>query len=43
LPYYRERGLLLPVDGMAEIAQVTDEVFKRIDGCAALTGASRGL
>jgi adenylate kinase len=34
LPYYRARGLLLPVDGMAEIDEVTDEVFKRIDGRA---------
>jgi len=31
LPYYRERGLLMPVDGMAEIDQVTDDVFKRIE------------
>jgi adenylate kinase len=35
LPYYRARGLLLPVDGMAEIDHVTDEVFERIDGRAA--------
>jgi len=34
LPYYRARGLLLPVDGMAEIDRVTDEVIKRIDGRA---------
>jgi len=34
LPYYRERGLLLPVDGMAEIDQVTDDVFRKIDSRA---------
>ncbi|MCC2665411.1 MAG: adenylate kinase [Geminicoccaceae bacterium] len=34
LPYYRARGLLLPVDGMAEIDRVTDEVVERIDGRA---------
>jgi adenylate kinase len=34
LPYYRERGLLMPVDGMAEIDRVTDDVFKRIEARA---------
>ena len=34
LPYYRERGFLLTVDGMAEIDQVSDDVFRRIDGRA---------
>ena len=34
LPYYRERGLLRPVDGMAEIDQVSDEIFTTIDGGA---------
>jgi adenylate kinase len=31
LPYYRQRGLLLAVDGMAEIDRVTDDVFKQIE------------
>ena len=35
LPYYRERGLLMAVDGMAEIDRVTADVFKRIEGRAA--------
>lgn len=34
LPYYRAKGLLVPVDGMAEIDQVTDEILRRIDGAA---------
>ena len=33
-PTIAQRGLLLTVDGMAEIDQVTDDVFKQIDGRA---------
>ena len=34
LPYYRDKGLLAAVDGMAEIDDVSSEVFKRIDAAA---------
>jgi adenylate kinase len=34
LPYYREKGLLSVVDGMAEIDQVTAEVLERTDRAA---------
>jgi adenylate kinase len=32
LPYYRDKGLLVSVDGMAEIDRVTDDLFEKIDG-----------
>jgi len=34
LPYYRDKGLLSVVDGMAEIDQVTAEVLERTDRAA---------
>jgi adenylate kinase len=43
LPYYRDRGVLMAVDGMAEIDQVTDDVFETIDRRLALTGGSRDV
>jgi len=32
LPYYRDKGLLKTVNGMGEIDEVTDQIFKEIDG-----------
>jgi adenylate kinase len=43
LPYYRDRGVLTAVNGMAEIDQVTNDVLEKIDRRAALTGSSRDL
>jgi adenylate kinase len=34
LPYYQKKGLLIAVDGMAEIDRVTAEVLKKIDAAA---------
>jgi adenylate kinase len=34
LPYYRDQGLLAVVDGMAEIEQVTAEVFEKMERAA---------
>ena len=34
LPYYRDKGLLAAVDGMAEIDDVSSAVFKKIDPAA---------
>jgi adenylate kinase len=34
LPYYRDKGLLAAVDGMAEIDDVSSEVFEKIDPAA---------
>jgi adenylate kinase len=34
LPYYRDRGLLVTVDGMADIEDVSEEIFRRLEGAA---------
>jgi adenylate kinase len=34
LPYYRDKGLLESVDGMADIDQVSDEIARRLTGAA---------
>jgi adenylate kinase len=34
LPYYREKGLLVTVDGMADIDDVSDEIVGRLEGAA---------
>jgi adenylate kinase len=34
LPYYQERGILRPIDGMAEIDLVTREIEKILEGAA---------
>ena len=34
LPYYRERGLLITVDAMADIDEVSAEIFRRIEALA---------
>jgi adenylate kinase len=31
LPYYRAKGVLVTVDGMADINRVTDEIVGRLD------------
>jgi len=34
LPYYRDKGLLVTVDGMADIDDVSEEIFRRLEGAA---------
>jgi adenylate kinase len=34
LPYYQGKGLLLSVDGMAEIDHVSEEIVRRLEGAA---------
>jgi adenylate kinase len=34
LPYYRDKGLLVTVDGMADIEDVSAEIFRQLEGSA---------
>ena len=34
LPYYRDKGLLVTVDGMADIDDVSEEIARRLEGAA---------
>jgi len=34
LPYYRDKGLLITVEGMAEIDHVSEEIVRRLEGAA---------
>jgi adenylate kinase len=34
LPYYQDKGLLVTVDGMADIDHVSEEIARRLDGAA---------
>jgi adenylate kinase len=38
LPYYRERGLLTAIDGMAGIDEVTAQIFEKIAAPDSQTG-----
>ena len=38
LPYYRDQGLLITIDGMAGIAEVTAQIFKKIAAPDSQTG-----